>query len=145
MLGTKNYTAPEYLLGSGASNRSDLFSLGVITYEMLTGRLPYGDALSRNSTARRLRKLTYASARDYRDDLPLWIDGALAKAVCLEASGRYAAMSEFLFDLSHPNSEFMRPRARQPLLERHPLRFWQALSALLLLGNVLLAYWLVGR
>jgi hypothetical protein len=92
-----------------------------------------------------LRKLTSVSAREYREDLPLWVVGALSKAVCLEASGRYVAMSEFLFDLSHPNPERVRPRGRQPLLERNPLRFWQGLSALLLLGNLLLAYWLAGH
>lgn len=48
LLGTKNYTAPEYLMGMAGSNKSDLFSLGVIAYEMLTGKLPYGDRLGRN-------------------------------------------------------------------------------------------------
>ena len=42
ILGTFQYTAPEYFLGEGGSTRSDIFSLGVITYQMLTGRLPYG-------------------------------------------------------------------------------------------------------
>ena len=42
ILGTAQYTAPEYFLGEAVSSRSDLFSLGVITYQMLTGKLPYG-------------------------------------------------------------------------------------------------------
>ena len=42
ILGTAQYTAPEYFLGENGTSRSDLFSLGVITYQMLTGRLPYG-------------------------------------------------------------------------------------------------------
>ena len=42
ILGTVQYTAPEYFLGEGGSTRSDIFSLGVIAYQMLTGRLPYG-------------------------------------------------------------------------------------------------------
>ena len=42
ILGTAQYTAPEYFLGEGGSPRSDIFSLGVIAYQMLTGRLPYG-------------------------------------------------------------------------------------------------------
>ena len=44
ILGTAQYTAPEYFLGEGGSPRSDIFSLGVIAYQMLTGRLPYGAA-----------------------------------------------------------------------------------------------------
>ena len=42
ILGTQQFTAPEYFLGEPATPRSDLFSLGVITYQMLTGKLPYG-------------------------------------------------------------------------------------------------------
>ena len=42
--GTVQYTAPEYFLGEGGSPRSDQFSLGVIAYQMLTGKLPYGAA-----------------------------------------------------------------------------------------------------
>jgi serine/threonine protein phosphatase PrpC len=40
ILGTFQYTAPEYFVGEPGTSRSDLFSLGVITYQMLTGRLP---------------------------------------------------------------------------------------------------------
>ena len=42
ILGTEQYTAPEYFLGEGGTPRSDQFSLGVITYQMLSGGLPYG-------------------------------------------------------------------------------------------------------
>ncbi|RZI75845.1 MAG: bifunctional protein-serine/threonine kinase/phosphatase, partial [Variovorax sp.] len=45
--GTLQYTAPEYFTGQGGSARSDLFSLGVIAYQMLTGQLPYGLEASR--------------------------------------------------------------------------------------------------
>ena len=50
ILGTAQYTAPEYFLGESGSPRSDLFSLGVITYQMLTGRLPYGAQVARART-----------------------------------------------------------------------------------------------
>jgi serine/threonine protein kinase len=41
MIGTYDYMSPEQLLGAGCSSASDLYSLGVVTYEMLTGRRPY--------------------------------------------------------------------------------------------------------
>lgn len=143
LVGTKNYTAPEYLLGNGGSERSDLFSLGVIAYEMLTGRLPYGEALSRHSTPQTLRRLSYRSARSYREELPVWLDGALAKAVQLDPARRYPVLSEFLYDLLHPNPAFV--TRFQPLLERHPVRFWQTLSALLALVCLVLLFLLSRR
>ena len=52
ILGTRNYTAPEYLKGYAGSNRSDIFSLGVICYEILCGRLPYNKELSVRNLSR---------------------------------------------------------------------------------------------
>src|SRR2546430_17619327 len=64
MLGTEQYSAPEYFLGESGSSRSDIFSLGVIAYQMLTGRLPYGAQVSRCRTAAAQRKRKNRSARD---------------------------------------------------------------------------------
>ena len=50
ILGTAQYTAPEYFLGESGSPRSDMFSLGVISYQMLTGKLPYGTQIARIRT-----------------------------------------------------------------------------------------------
>ncbi len=128
ILGTEQYAAPEYFLGASGSARSDQFSLGVIAYQMLTGELPYGTAVSRARTTAQQRKLRYRSVlRDDRE-IPVWVDGALRKAVHPDPGKRYEALSEFTFDLRHPNQAYLTP---QPLLERNPLLFWQALCALL--------------
>ena len=133
LLGTINYTAPEYHRGEMASNRSDIFSLGVIAYEMLTGSLPYSKPLS----ARNLNHVRYISARQHKKELPAWIDMALEKAVRLDPSRRYATLSEFAHDLEHPNPEFLR-QERAPLLERNPVAFWRGLAVLLLVLNLIL-------
>jgi len=128
ILGTEQYAAPEYFLGAGGSARSDLFSLGVIAYQMLTGDLPYGVAVSRARTKSQQRKLKYRTAlRDDRE-IPVWVDGALRKAVHPDPDKRYDALSEFTFDLRRPNPAYLIP---QPLLERNPQLFWQGLCGLL--------------
>lgn len=138
LLGTKNYTAPEYLLGSEGSNRSDIFSLGVITYEMLTGKLPYGDKLTRNLNWRSMNKIKYTSAITYNPMIPLWLDGALEKAVNTEQRSRYDTFSEFLFDLTHPNSAFMNRSV--PLLESHPDLLWKLVAGVSIILNIVLIY-----
>jgi serine/threonine protein phosphatase PrpC len=130
ILGTVQYTAPEYFLGEGGSPRSDLFSLGVITYQMLTGRLPFGAQVSRARTKAQQRKLAYIPARINNPELPTWIDGALQKATHPDPFKRYEALSEFMFDLRHPKEDFLRAKPA-PLLERNPLLFWKCLSFIL--------------
>jgi len=130
ILGTAQYTAPEYFVGEGGSSRSDLFALGVITYQMLTGRLPYGAQIAKARTKSQQRKLRYSSAIDSNREIPTWIDGALKKAVHPDPDKRYEDLSEFEFDLRHPNAGYLNA-APVPLLERNPLLFWQCLSLLL--------------
>lgn len=132
--GTVDYCAPECTEGS-CSNRSDIFSLGVIAYELLTGKLPYGE----HDRKKRVDKLNYRSAREYNDKLQPWVDGALRKATHPNPLKRYDTMSEFLYDLSHPNPEFTGERTK-PLVERNPLAFWKGLSGLLVLANLVLLY-----
>jgi serine/threonine protein kinase len=129
--GTAQFTAPEYYLGDGGSTRSDIFSLGVITYQMLTGSLPYGTSVSKVKTGRDLQKLVYQSILEEQHQLPPWIDDAIKKAVHVDPLKRYAEVSEFVYDLNSPNTAFLK-RTKPPLIERNPLAFWQGLSAILL-------------
>jgi serine/threonine protein kinase/serine/threonine protein phosphatase PrpC len=132
ILGTAQYSAPEYFLGEAGSTRSDLFSLGVIAYQMLSGRLPYGTHVARATTRAAQRKLHYQSVLDDRRTIPAWVDEAIRKAVHPDPDKRYAELSEFVFDLRHPNKAFV-SKTRPPLLERNPLLFWKTLSVALLL------------
>jgi serine/threonine protein kinase/serine/threonine protein phosphatase PrpC len=125
--GTVQYTAPEYFLGEGGTPQSDLFSLGVITYQMLTGRLPYGAQMAQARTRSQQRSAPYGSVLDNDREIPAWIDGTLRKAVHPDPRKRYEELSEFVFDLRHPNENFLRS-STGPLIERNPLLFWKGLS-----------------
>lgn len=139
ILGTVQYCAPEYFLGEGGTTRSDLFSLGTLAYQMLTGRLPYGAQVARTRTRAAQRKLHYISAQDDDRALPSWVDAALRRAVAIDPAHRYGELSEFLHDLRHPNPALLR-QGGTPLLHRNPLLFWQVLCvALLVVVLVLLA------
>jgi serine/threonine protein kinase len=127
ILGTAQYTAPEYFLGEGGSPRSDLFSLGVITYQMLSGKLPYGALVARTRTKSAQNKLRYDSLLDEKREIPAWVDGAIRKTVHPNPYKRHEDVSEYVFDLRHPNTEFL-SSARQPIIERNPLLFWKGVS-----------------
>ncbi|MEF8792086.1 serine/threonine protein kinase [Thiohalorhabdus sp.] len=138
LLGSEQYSAPEYFLGAGGSPRSDGFSLGVVTYQMLTGTLPYGTQVPKARSRAAQHKLKYDSALNHNPALPLWVDGVLRRAVHPNPVRRYADADEFAHDLRHPRREFL-DAGKSPVLERHPVRFWQVVSAILaiLLGLAL--------
>jgi serine/threonine protein phosphatase PrpC len=138
--GMAQYMAPEYFRGAEATAGADLFSLGVVAYQMLTGRLPYGLEMARSRTLAQQKRLRYQSLRESRPDVPAWVDDALRKALQPEAHRRHADLAEFAFSLRRPESALKRRGAR-PLVERDPLLFWKGLSLLLGLGWVGLLGW----
>ncbi|TVZ41189.1 serine/threonine protein kinase [Alteromonadaceae bacterium 2753L.S.0a.02] len=129
--GTAQYTAPEYFLGEEGSARSDLFSLGVMCYQMLSGKLPYGTAVASSRSTSAQRRLVYQPLTQLRKDIPVWLDLAIKKALSVQPHKRYPVLSEFLYDLHNPNKAFLN-QARPPLLERNPVMFWQGVCAVLL-------------
>ncbi len=143
ILGTLNYTAPEYHLGQHGTVKSDLFSLGVITYEMLNNALPFGQNMPEKPDQMNLAKLHYVRSFHYNTMVPIWIDRTLKKATAITPQFRYDDLSEFLYDLSTPNPKFLSTEEAMPLIERNPLLFWKGLSIILLLTNLVLMYFLV--
>ena len=141
--GTWQYTAPELLCADAVSWRADQFALGVILYEMLTGRLPYGSHAARVRSRADQRRLRYRSARADARPLPLWVDEALRRAVHPDPLRRYDALSELLADLHRPGAAWRAGR-HLPLAERHPVRFWQGVSLALACVVLLLAVRLGG-
>jgi serine/threonine protein phosphatase PrpC/predicted Ser/Thr protein kinase len=137
LLGTPQYTAAEYFLGEAGTERSDQFSLGVIAYQMLTGRLPYGAQLAKCKTLASQRKLKYNTLLDDEREIPAWVDDVIKKSVHPNPFKRYQELSEFVFDLSQPNKEFLN-KVRPPMMERNPVLFWKGTSFILAVMVVIL-------
>ena len=130
LLGTALYSAPEYFLGKEGTTRSDLFSMGVIVYEMVSGHFPYGVEVARAKNESAQKKLRYTPLYHYNQEIPVWVDEAVKKAVALNPNERYEELSEFLYDLRHPNEEFLKKK-KPPLVEKNSVVFWQGVSFVL--------------
>ena len=130
LLGAALYAAPEYFLGEPGSQRADLYSLGVIAYQMLSGGFPYGTQVPKSRTKAAQKKLAYKSVLNEEREIPAWVDDAIRKAVHPDPFQRYEEISEFIYDLHHPNKDFLN-KTRPPLIERNPVVFWKTVSFLL--------------
>lgn len=135
LLGTINYTAPEYHIGNTGGTRSDIFSLGVITYELLSGKLPYGKEL----TAKNIGRIQYISIKQFNPEIPIWVDKAIEKAVNINPDKRFSKLSEFTYALSHPDSSLVN-QDFVPLIKRNPLKLWKTLGILSFILNIALVY-----
>jgi serine/threonine protein kinase len=140
LLGTAQYSAPEYFLDEPGTPRSDLFSLGVIAYQMLSGNLPYGTEVAKKRNRDAQRNLVYRSVLDDNRNVPAWIDGVLKKAVHPLPEKRYEELSEFIYDLRQPNEAYL-TKTRPPLIERNPVAFWKGVSIILAIAVVILLAW----
>ena len=140
VLGTLDYSAPEYRYGGKVGPASDQFSLAVLLYEMLTGKLPYGSTYGKIMDLKSFQRLKYISAMKHNPLVPYWLDKALEKALAIHPNSRYEALSEWLQDLKRPNPNWLSPRS-QPLLERHPDKVWKILAVSGWIAATFIFFW----
>ena len=93
-LGTIVYASPEQLTGAVVDARSDVYSLGTVVFEMLTGRVPFGgpDAMAMltahlNATAPKLSETL--------TDIPAWVDIAVSRALARDPEERWSSIADF--------------------------------------------------
>ncbi len=142
ILGTLNYTAPEYHFGQRGTVSSDLYSVGVLVYEMLNQSLPFGQDMPEKPNKMNLSKLEYVPSFHNNPMVPIWIDGAIKKACSINPQARYNDLFEFLHDLNKPNKDFLKGKETIPLIEQNPLAFWKTVCGVLLISNLLSLYFL---
>ncbi|GAC15025.1 bifunctional protein-serine/threonine kinase/phosphatase [Aliiglaciecola lipolytica] len=138
-VGSVNYVAPEYLLKNQFDFRSDLFSVAVVCYEMLTGALPFKNYDTQNPSSMNVENWQYISIRKRRQELPQWLDIALAKGLAINPDLRYQAFSEFLMDVTKPNTAMLNQIEHRPLIQRHPLTLFKIIAGI----EFLIIIWLI--
>ncbi|MDB4938152.1 MAG: Serine/threonine protein kinase PrkC, regulator of stationary phase [Labilithrix sp.] len=100
MIGSPFYMSPEQILGSkDIDHRSDLWSVGVVTYEMLTGRKPF-DAETMGGLAIRIHSEPLPIPTDANPDLSPAVDAWFARACARDVNARYASANELAVELA---------------------------------------------
>jgi len=93
ILGTPNYMSPEQVAGAKVDGRSDLFSLGVVLYELLTGEKPFkGDNLTNLMYA--ISNVSYQPLSEIRPKLPSCLGSIIAKSLTKSVKRRYKSAAE---------------------------------------------------
>ena len=160
IMGTVAYMSPEQARGESVDHRTDIWSLGVVLYEMLTGKLPF-DA---NNEAVMIHKILHESPAEVttlNPETPPGLDVVVSRAMAKEKEDRYASISELLQDIR--NFRSLQPREFRSIKEktreedpdayrraekrvRSKLRFYRhlefflAVNGLLLLINLLTSH-----
>ncbi|WP_368256503.1 Stk1 family PASTA domain-containing Ser/Thr kinase [Enterococcus innesii] len=117
MLGSVHYLSPEQARGSMATNQSDIYAIGIILYEILTGKVPF-DGESAVTIALKHFQDEIPSIRIYDKNVPQSLENVVLKATAKEPADRYKTADEMRADLDTVLSP---ERLNEPRWEPHAL------------------------
>ncbi len=100
-VGSPPWIAPEQVVGVRGDPRSDVFAIGVMLYELTTGKLPFGNPQTRGGLRQRLW-MDPAPPRALEPGTPPWLQQVILRCLEPEADERYASAAHLAFDLAHP-------------------------------------------
>ncbi|MBR2699277.1 MAG: protein kinase [Clostridia bacterium] len=161
-LGSVHYFSPEQAKGEVADEKSDLYSVGVVMYEMLTGQVPFDGETSVSVALKHVNEAP-KSMREHREDISVALDEVVMRALCKDATKRYQSAAEMAADLrkciTNPEGGFVKyPRTPEEIeKEREARRRKRAkdrrrvqqtfIAAATLITAVLIAFtvWFVSR
>ncbi len=100
VMGSAHYLAPETTQGKEPNEQVDIYSLGIVFYELLTGHVPFTGKTPTEIAIKHLRKpIPYV--RDFNPDIPQSVENIVLKATAKNLDDRYVSCKEMLYDLIH--------------------------------------------
>jgi serine/threonine-protein kinase len=102
LIGTVEYMSPEQVRGEETDARSDIYSLGILLYEMLTGRVPF-NSTSEYELMRCQIEVAPAPPRTHAPHIPLSVEQAIMRSLAKKRDARYQSASEFRIMLMQRN------------------------------------------
>ncbi|WP_394187330.1 Stk1 family PASTA domain-containing Ser/Thr kinase [Paenisporosarcina quisquiliarum] len=98
VLGTVHYLSPEQARGGTATKKSDIYALGIVLFELLTGKLPFSGESAVSIALKHLQTET-PSVRDLRPEIPQSLENVVMKATAKDPMHRYRSVEEMQRDL----------------------------------------------
>lgn len=110
VMGSVHYASPEQARNGFVDNRSDIYSLGIVMYEMVTGRVPFDGDTTVAVAIQHLQE-EMNSPREYAPNIPISLEKIILKCAQKNPDRRYQTMAELLADLRkalvNPNEDFV--------------------------------------
>ena len=133
VVGTANYLSPEQARGEVADSRSDIYSVGCLLYELLTGRPPFlGDTPV--AIAYQHVSAEYLPVSELNEELPIGIDNIISGALSKDPLARYQSASEMLDDINRlDRGEEVKKKIRNP--KRRNLLIGGVVAAIVLIAS----------
>jgi CHASE2 domain-containing sensor protein/tRNA A-37 threonylcarbamoyl transferase component Bud32 len=114
ILGTPNYMSPEQIMGQKINSKSDIFSLGVLFYQLLTGELPFhGDNLS--GLLYQITQVKHPSPRSYNPKIPKVCEQILEKALAKDPNKRFKSAGDMAHIISALSKKIDQIRMKKAL------------------------------
>lgn len=111
VMGSVHYTSPEQARGGYSDEKSDIYSLGITLFEMLTGRVPFNGDTTVAIAIKQIQE-EMPSPREYVDDIPVSVEQIVLKCTQKSADRRYQSMGELVEDLKKsfvtPDEDFVK-------------------------------------
>ena len=111
VMGSVHYTSPEQARGGYSDEKSDIYSLGITMFEMLTGRVPFNGETTVAIAIKHIQE-ELPSPREYVSEIPISVEQIVCKCCQKSPDRRYQSMSELITDLKqsliNPDEDFVK-------------------------------------
>ena len=132
--GTPSYLAPERFNEAFINEKTEIFSIGVVLYESLTGKFPYGEIEPfQNPTFKKAK-----FPKIYNKNIPDWLESVILRAIASDENLRYENYTSMDYELDNPNKVKPFFDKNTPLLQRDPLKFYKYGFFFLLIINFIM-------
>ncbi|MGZ6142226.1 MAG: serine/threonine-protein kinase [Myxococcales bacterium] len=133
--GTPGYAAPEQIRGGRGDARTDVHALGMLLYELLTGRLPW-EAPDLVALLRAKRRIDATPPSAYSPGLDRALEAVVLRAIARDPADRQTDAAALLGDLQNPSAMVARPARRHRLAPRRAISFFAAGTLVVAIASV---------